>query len=140
VEEMLYMQQVLSGGGVGNGLGWVQAALVLCFFMVVLWKPERIRAASLFRLACLMLALSMLLPSVLSIGIGFWNAAFSFGSGSNWLRGMNRGPSGIMALVWMFTSAARPMMVGLSVIFGLFSLMTPSPRSSASAPTKHPLE
>jgi len=129
MNETLLLRQLL-----GGGQGWVSAALLICLFLVVLWRPDRIRNYALFRQSGVLLALSLMVPSLLAVLIGLIGGASLYGFSSS-------GMSVFMAL----TGASGPVLLGLSVIFGLFSLgpgrtfERPEPRDPKT-PRRHPLE
>ena len=68
-EELLLMQ--LFGGGAGwiQTGGWMQVVYLVFLLLVPLKWPERIRVVAAFRLAWLLFACSVFLPSIASIVI-----------------------------------------------------------------------
>lgn len=58
---------------------WLEFGFLVSLFVVLIFKPERIRKLSLFQLACGLLSLSMIIPHLLvfvvdlSAGTGFGN-------------------------------------------------------------------
>ncbi len=126
--EILFLQQIL---GAVSGLG--HAALLTGLFIVVVFRPERIRSRTLFYLACWSLALSILLPSLFSLLLGAAGAGFLAGP-----RGYPP-PSGL-SLGFILAIGCGPVLYGLSVLLALLALV-PGPRTqSPFQPPKHPLE
>jgi len=127
-QEILYLQQIL---GAASGLG--QAALMTGLFIVLIFRPERIRSRTLFYLACWSFALSILLPPMINLLLGAMGAGFVVGP-----RGLP-GP-GASSLVSMIGIGSGPGLYGLSVLLALLALV-PGPRQQTPfQPPKHPLE
>jgi len=131
MDEMFLLRQLF-----GNGQGWLPAALLICLFLVVLLRPDRVRSPSLFRLSCVLLALSVMVPSLLTVCLGLMDQ-LDFN-----IRRSLANRSGIVPLL---TNASGPVLLGLSIIFGLLSLSLGSaqeecPQRDRSIPPSHPLE
>ncbi len=127
-QEIVYLQQIL---GAVSGLG--HAALLTGLFIVLIFRPERIRSRTLFYLACWSLALSILLPPLVSLLLGAPGAGFLAGP-----RGYS--PPGGLSLIFMVAIGSGPVLYGVSVLLGLLALV-PGPRQpSPFQPPKHPLE
>ena len=43
---------------------WLNVAFIACVFVVIAFRPERIRNLSLFQVACLLFALSLIIPGI----------------------------------------------------------------------------
>lgn len=54
-------------GGGGGGRGWVEAALLVGLFWAALAHPDRIRSLTEFRLATLLLGVSMVAPVMVQL-------------------------------------------------------------------------
>jgi len=127
-QEILYLQQIL---GAASGLG--QAALMTGLFIVLIFRPERIRSRTLFYLACWSFALSILLPAMINPLLGALGAGSLAGP-----RGFP-GPGG-PSLISMVAIGCGPGLYGLSVLLALLALV-PGPRQQTPfQPPKHPLE
>jgi Zn-dependent protease len=127
-EEVFYLLQSL---GAASGLG--QAALITGLFIVLIFRPERIRSRTLFSLACWSLGLSILFPALTNPFLGALGAGLFAGA-----RGYPG--SGGFSLISVVASGCGAALYGLSVLLGLLSLV-PGPRqTSPFQPPKHPLE
>ena len=138
MQEALYLRQMFGGGG----SGWVQAVLVLCLFLVVLWKPERIRVPALFKMACMLLALSVVFPELLNSCMWFWNLMFPGSQGSRGAMGgiLGRGSSGGPGLLFIISGLSGPVLTSLTLICGLFSITPATGRAALPMRPRHPLE
>ena len=52
---------------IGTGRGWLEAALLIGFFWAALVHPDRIRSVTEFRIATLLLGVSMVVPVMVSL-------------------------------------------------------------------------
>src|SRR5437870_2673223 len=77
--EYLIYQQQLGGGGAASAQVWLQVALLVCLFLAAIFRPEVVRAKPLFRMACVLLALSLLVSPTLNFLLGY---LLRLGSGS----------------------------------------------------------
>jgi len=68
MNDMMFDIKQLLGGGYTLG----QVALLVCIFVVFLYRPERVRVRSLFALACVLLACSVIVPPTMSVLINFF--------------------------------------------------------------------
>jgi len=115
------------------GLGWLYAACLLGLIAVLAFRPERIRLPALFRWACVLFALSIIVPPALS-------GLFGFLQGMDGGYGSMRGPGDFWVIVYPLLNAAGPVLLGISIICALVAI-SPGPRYSAAAqPPRHPLE
>lgn len=132
MNELMLWKQLL-----GGGQDWVPTVLLGCLFLVVLWRPDRIRSLALFRVAAVLLALSVMAPSVLNVLLGL------VGDGPS-LRSYRSGSGGTGVLP-LLGSASGTVLLGLSILFALLSLgpgqtsERPEPRDPTT-PRRHPLE
>src|SRR5437660_11068888 len=69
--EYLIYQQQLGGGGAAAAQVWLQVALLVCLFLAGIFRPEVVRAKPLFRMACVLLALSLLVSPTLNFLLGY---------------------------------------------------------------------
>lgn len=100
----------------GGGQGWLNAALLIGLFWAALGHPDRIRSIKAFRIATVLLGVSMVTP-VISQAVMMVNQA--------------GGPSTGLSSEWgtaMFATAVSPVLTMLAVIVGVDSV-TPRPES-----------
>jgi hypothetical protein len=122
-EESLFLQRLLSGGS-----GWIQPTLLAGMLLVLVLRPEKLRHRTLFLLAAISLALSIIAPPVLLLLVsGLGTGTF----GGPWGRAGN-------PVLPIATNVAGPFFQAASILLAVLSLM-PSPTSPFDPP-KHPLE
>src|SRR5436190_21703414 len=112
----LLMYQQLGAGSASSAQVWLQVALMVCLFLAAIFRPEVVRAKPLFRMACVLLALSLLVSPTLNFLLGYLLRAGS-GPGPSSSR-----MSGEMTVLLAFPSVVSSVLFGLSVICGLCSL------------------
>ena len=100
----------------GAGAGWLDAALLIGLFWAALAHPDRIRSLIGFRVATILLGVSIVVPYVIQL----------FLVGSPGQRGA--GPDPGMAVYGM---AISPVITMLAVIFGVDSVTPRSRRTDA---------
>ena len=129
-QEILFLKQLLGGGGEG----WLQAAYLLGLIVLLAYRPERIRLPGLFRWACVLFALSVMVPPALTGLFGFLEGiagnafAPTRGAGSAW------------TFVLLLLNATGPVLLGISLICALVAV-SPGPQYPAPLqPPRHPLE
>jgi hypothetical protein len=115
VLEYLMLQQLGGGGAAASAQVWLQVALLVCLFLAAILRPEVVRAKALFRMACVLFALSLLVSPTLNFLLGYL------------LRLGNPGPAygrmqGEMTVLLSFPSVISSVLFGLSLICGLCSL------------------
>jgi hypothetical protein len=101
---------------------------------VLIYKPERVRFPSLFRMSYVCLALVVIVPPVLEICI-----PILLGVGTNAFQSLRNRPQGV---VMSLPTAVGPVFLGLSIILGL-SAIAPhrqQSRKPAAPPQRHPLD
>lgn len=136
MNEMFLVQQALSGIFGVNGL--LLAVHVAGLYAMLHW-PDRVRRPGLFKLACLLLLLALILPGALNL-CGLIPSILSggMGMGGPFSRG---GPD---SMVFTFLGASlSPILMGLSIYCALLSMLGPlhSPRVQQPSPLKpHPLD
>jgi len=129
-DELFWLQQLFGD----KGQGWLAAAYLLGLIVVMAYRPERIRLPGLFRWACILFALSIMVPPVLS---GMFNLLRGIGQGA---LGRPRGPSDLWTILYPLLNAAGPVLLGISLICALVAI-SPGPRYPAPPqPPRHPLE
>lgn len=100
----------------GAGRGWIEAALLLGLFWAALAHPEQIRSVLQFRIATLLLALSMVVPAIVQ--------AFVLGRVRDASRQFDVSAD---STAGMYAVALAPMLSMLAVLFGVGSV---TPRAS----------
>ena len=60
--ELYYLMQLL-----GGGQGLLQVAFLAGLLLIPVFKPERIHKPGLFKVACLLFAISIMAPSAISL-------------------------------------------------------------------------
>jgi hypothetical protein len=111
-EELLMMQ--LFGGGSGSlqSGGWLQVVFLAFLLAVPIFKPERIRVVSSYRLAYVCFALSIIVPSAVSVLM----MSLVFPDGRP-----GRGLSGIPT--FQLFNAAGPVLFGISLILAMKAIV-----------------
>jgi len=99
----------------GAGGGWVEAALLIGLFWAALAHPDRIRSVTEFRIATLLLGVSMVVPVMIQL--------FLVG---NPLGGPRQPGVGQDAGAAMYAMAIPPLLSMLAVILGVDSVTPPS--------------
>ena len=131
-ELFVYQQlQQLFGGG---GLVWLQAAYLLGLIAVLAFRPERIRLPGLFRWACILFALAVMVPPVLTALLGLLQ---TIGGGA--YRPM-RGPGDVFTILIPVINAAGPVLLGASLLCALIAVSPAGRLQGPSQPARHPLE
>ncbi len=124
--EYLMLQQL--GGGAASAQLWLQVAMLVCLFLAAVLRPEVVRSRPLFRLACVLFALSLLVSPTMN-----YLASYLFRSSSPG-PGYGGGMDGDMALLMSFPSVISSVLFGLSLICGLCSLGLPGAAAAAKSP------
>jgi hypothetical protein len=127
-DEFFYLKQLFGG----SGQGWFQVTLLASLFLVLIFRPERIENRGLFRTACLLLALAIIVPPALQL-------CMSLLIGSLELHQVSRSMAGGSSMVMSLMNVVEPSLLGASALCGLLSLMPGKARQRIEA-AKHPLE
>jgi len=109
MNEMMFDLKQMVGGG--HALG--QVALLVCLFMVFLYRPDRVRIRLLFALSCLLLACSIIVPPTLSVLMRFFQ---------EWPTAPFKPVHKISADLLELRNASGPALFGLSLLCGFASL------------------
>ena len=99
----------------GTGRGWLEAALLIGFFWAALAHPDRIRSVTEFRIATLLLGVSMVVPVMVSLFL------VAFGGPRQPGMGQDAGTA-------TYAMATAPLLSMMAVILGVDSV---TPRSRA---------
>jgi hypothetical protein len=111
---------------------WLAVTLLAGLFIVLIFRSERVQKWGLFRTACWLLALSVLIPPALNFLIILpGNTASPSWQGSPLM--------GITPLLFCCIYLFGPILKGLSILFGLLSLIPETP-GAPLGPARHPLE
>jgi len=124
-QELIYLQQLLSGG-----TGWTQATLLASLFLVLIFRPDRIRSRTLFYVACWCFGLSLLISPTLNVLVSVLGTS-PFGG--------PRGPGG-SPLVALVAYLSGPVLFGLAVLLALLALVPGPGQATQFQPPRHPLE
>ena len=124
--ELLFLRQFLTPD-------YAQLAILVGLLVVAIYRPERIYLPAMFRLSGLLLAVSI---AVNPIGSAIINTIMA---GSR--NGMYGGSTASeFALLYSLTQVVEPILVALSLVFGLFALLPSVRGQSRSGPRQHPLD
>lgn len=131
MEELLLLQRLFMGGQ-----GWLQVALLVCLFVVLVFRPERIYSRTLFRWSCLLLALSVIAPPLLALCLDMFDLLGFQSVG----RRMSRSGGGWQSLLTWLANMSGPLLLAASIFLGLLSLGPAPQEQDRPAPPKHPME
>jgi Zn-dependent protease len=109
-----------------SGEAWLGVTLLAGLLVVLIFRPERVQRWGLFRTACWLLALSVLIPPVLHFLAALPGNTVS----RSWQSGL---------LIFSCIYLVGPILKGLSILFGLLSLIPATP-GAPLGPARHPLE
>jgi hypothetical protein len=110
---------------------YAQLAILIGLLLVVIYRPERIHRPGMFRLACVLLAVSILALPVTSAIATIWNMIYG--------NGLSGNRSDLVMLLSLL-QVTEPILVAVSVCLVLFSLLPPSRPGSGPGPKQHPME
>ncbi len=128
MQELMYLEQLL---GRGNSV-WMSVALLIGFLLVLIFRPNTIHHPILFRAACWLLALAVVVPPCLSL-------LLSLGSPGGYPGRMSQ--SFELSFFMACVNLTGPLLQGGCIICGLTALIPPLGRRwEPSGPAKHPLE
>jgi hypothetical protein len=128
--ELLFLRQLLSPQPAPN---YTQVAILVGLLLAAIYRPERIYLRGMFRLSCVLLAASI---PVTAIATAVMNSMMST---STSVVGRNGSPAELMLLSSLL-QVVEPVLVGLSLCFGLFSLLPAHGHQDRSGPKQHPLD
>jgi hypothetical protein len=130
MRDEFYLLQQLFGG---NAQGWLAAAYLLGLIAVLAYRPERIRLPGLFRWACVLFALSVMVPPMLMALFAFLQ---SVGSSA---YGRSPGLGASWTFLYPLVNGSGPVLLGVSLICALIAV-SPGPRyPGPPQPPRHPL-
>jgi hypothetical protein len=117
-----------------GGTIWLQVALLAGLLFISLYKPERIRFPTLFRMSYVCLALAVIVPPVMEIC-----TPLLLGMGTNAFGNLRNRPQGF---VISLPAVVGPVFLGTSIIL-MLSAIAPhrqQSRKPAAPPQRHPLD
>lgn len=129
-DEWLFLRRLLGD----TGQGWLQATMLGFLFLVLAFKPDRIHNRALFRVACLLFALSLLIAPILNFALTL--LADSPGPSSRGFPGLMGGSR----VTYMLITTIGPILFGISVMCALVSLIPGRRYQGPAEPARHPLE
>jgi hypothetical protein len=115
-EELLMMQLYGGGGGWLLSGGWLQVVYLAFLLAVPVFRPERIRVVSSYRGASLCFALSIIVPSVVSVLM--MNLASQAGGRGGGQFGMET-----FQQAFQLINAAGPVLFGISLILAMKAII-----------------
>ena len=130
MQELVYSGQLFAAAG----HGWLEAAMLVFLFLVPVFQPERIQNRNLFRTACLLFALSIMVPPIVTTALSLF--AQSAVPSSQGFGGMMVKSPLVVSLIIMM----GPVLLGASVICGLLAVIPKPHAQRAMEPVRHPLE
>ncbi len=128
--ELLFLRQIFSS----FAPNYTQLAMLIGLLLVAIYRPERIYVLGMFRLSCVLLAVSVLVTPITSVIISMMVTVSS--SPPN----RSGGPTSEFAIMYSLAQVVEPILVALSICFGLFSLLPSSRERNRSGPRQHPLD
>jgi hypothetical protein len=128
MQELMYLEQLF---GRGNSV-WIAVTLLSGFLLVLIFRPNTIHRPVLFRVACWLLALTVVVPSSLSLLLNLYLPSGYPG---------RMGPGSEMSFFMACANFSGPVLEGACIICGLTALIPPmTQREAPTGPAKHPLE
>jgi len=103
---------------------WLNVAFIVCVFGVVMFKPERIHNLSLFRIACLLFALSIIAPSL---------GMFLLSTATETVGSARRNPFGEITLSIKIVNLLAPLLFAGAFLAAISSLV-PTSIANSTAP------
>jgi hypothetical protein len=129
-QELMYLEQLFGR----SGSAWLPVTMLGGLLLALIFRPGNIHNLYLFRAACWLLALSVIVTPLLNLLLSLMTVNFPGG-----MR-FGSSPSGPQ-FIYVCVNAVGPIMQGASILCGLFSLIPPAtPRPYVAGPVKHPLE
>ena len=123
ISELLFLRQFLTPS-------YPQLAMLVGLLLVAIYRPERINRIGMFRLSCVLLALSILATPIATAVVSMM-ALLSGGMGRS-------GNVDEATLLYSLMQIIEPILVALSICFGVFSLLPGSGEQRRSGPCSIP--
>ena len=125
ISELLFLRQFFMPS-------YPQLAMLVGLLLVAMYRPERILRIGMFRLSCVLLALSLLATPIATAVV----TTMTFVGG-----GMGRSVNADeLTLLFPLLQISEPLLVALSICFGIFSLLPTSGEQRRPNPAQHPME
>jgi hypothetical protein len=116
----------------GNNGSWLTVILLAVLFIAPIFRPKSIQNLVLFRVACVLYGTSIVVTPLLNIWL---NVLLS--NRSSGFPGSSSDTQFFMSAI----NAIGPVLMGVSVICGLFALIpATAQRRDEEGPAKHPME
>ena len=123
---MEWWLNLLSGGG----LGWIEAALLVCLFWAALVHPDRVRSWLEFRVASWLLAAAIVAPVIVQLAFTMLGGAGPVGPTFGPRGGIPRGAGRDLSVeMMMYGVAIPPLLLMLAVILAVDSVISRSKRA-----------
>ncbi len=119
--ELLFLRQLLTPN-------YAQVTMLVGLLLVAIYRPERICLPGMFRLSCVLLAVSIPVTAVTTLFL--MNAMIDVTGNGLSRMGNARG----FAVLFSMLQVIEPILVGLSIFFGFFSLLPRRGQRSPSGP------
>lgn len=129
-QPMMLLDQLLNRTS-GN---WLSVTLLVGLLLALIYRPGSIHNLFLFRVACWLLALSVVVSPLMRMFISMFPMNFS----GNSPYGMS--PSSTYQFLSASVYVVEAGLEGASLICGLLSLLPPMSRQNYAEPVKHPMD
>jgi hypothetical protein len=126
ISELLFLREFFAPS-------YPQLAMLVGLLLVAIYRPERIFRIGMFRLSCVLLALSFLATPIATAVV----TTMTFVGGGRMGRSGNADE---LILLFPLLQISDPLLVALSICLGIFSLLPRSGEPRRSGPAQHPLE
>ena len=121
----------------GQMRSWLEAALLVCLFVVAVFRPERIRSMAEFRLACFVFALTVIAPTGVNLFLTstklFSQQGPRFGGGGFPTSTQDPG-------IWMYAAAIPAILLTVSFLLAIDAVIPRRPRGVFHQPPPGPQE
>ena len=114
---------------------YAQLAILIGLLLVAIYRPERIYLPGMFRLSCVLLAVSIVVSPIAS---AILNTMMTTTTSRTGAFGSNNHSE--LALLYSLVQVFQPILVALSFCFGLFALLPSPRRPNRQGPRQHPLD
>ncbi len=134
MEQLLLWRQLFS-----DSSAYMQIALMLCLFLVIVFKPERIRFPTRMKWSFLLLVAAVLSPTLMNLFLRIAAAGDMISFSQSSFRGQ-----GSDSWLLQLPGLVGPMMLASSILMGFSSLWIGTAEAQAAnkptPPPKHPLD
>jgi hypothetical protein len=126
-QELLMLRQLLGQ----TSPNYAQVAMLIGLLLVVIYRPERIRLHGMFRAACALLAISLVLPPLVAAAVGLLATTAS---------SMARSTGSDYMMLAGLLNVVEPALVAISIFLGIYSLLPPLQHDDRAGPAHHPID